>query len=164
MTDSEPRKVAVDDLPDAPNPTRHKKEVDEAVGATEFGFNVFVADPGQQLPWGEHRHPSHEELFYVTAGEIRVETPERDYRVRSGEAFFVPPGARQRAVAAGEEPARVIAVGAPKADDGAIIEEQCPECGDETDRDYEARDHGETYVFSCASCGAELTEMTAGPE
>ena len=35
--------VAVDDLPDAPNPTRRKKEVDEAVGATAFGFNVYVA-------------------------------------------------------------------------------------------------------------------------
>ncbi|NHN60639.1 MULTISPECIES: cupin domain-containing protein [Halorussus] len=164
MTDGEFRKVAVDDLPDAPNPTRRKKEVDEAVGATEFGFNVFVADPGQQLPWGEHRHPDHEELLYVLAGEIRVETPDGDYRVESGEAFFVPPEARQRAVAAGEEPARIVAVGAPKAADGAIIEEECPECGEETDRDYEERDGGETYVLSCASCGAELTEMTAGPE
>jgi quercetin dioxygenase-like cupin family protein len=139
MTDSEFRKVAVDDLPDAPNPTRRKKEVDEAVGATEFGFNVYVADPGQQLPWGEHRHPSHEELLYVVAGEIRAETPGDDYAVGLGEAFFVPPGAQQRAVAVGEGPARVIAVGAPKVDDGAIIEEQCPECD------------------------AELTRMGAGP-
>jgi hypothetical protein len=45
-------KVAVEALPDAPNPTRHKKEVDEAVGATEFGFNVYQATPGQRIPWG----------------------------------------------------------------------------------------------------------------
>ncbi|NEU55214.1 cupin domain-containing protein [Halorussus sp. MSC15.2] len=164
MTDSEFRKVAVEDLPDAPNPTRHKKEVDEAVGATEFGFNVYVADPGQQLPWGEHRHPNHEELLYVVEGEIRVETPDRDHDVRAGEAFFVPPDAKQRTVATGEGPARVIAVGAPKADDGAVIEERCPECGDETDRDYEERDGGDTYVLYCGDCGTEVRRMTAGPE
>jgi quercetin dioxygenase-like cupin family protein len=164
MTDSEFRKVAVDDLSDAPNPTRRKKEVDEAVGATEFGFNVYVADPGQQLPWGEHRHPSHEELLYIVAGEIRVETPGDNYAVGPGEAFFVPPDAKQRAVAVGEGPARVIAVGAPKIDDGAIIEEECAECGDETDRNYEERDDGNTYVLFCAECDTELTRMRAGPE
>jgi len=52
--------VTVEDLPDAPSPTRHKREIDEAVGATEFGFNVYVADPGEQLPWGYHHHPDHE--------------------------------------------------------------------------------------------------------
>lgn len=164
MTDEKVRKVAVDDLPDAPNPTRRKKEVDEAVGAAEFGFNVYVADPGQQLPWGKHHHPNHEELLYVIEGEIRVETSDDDYRVGAGEALFVPPGVTQRAVATGEDPARVIAVGAPKTSDGAIVKERCPECGDETDRDFEAVDGDDAYVLSCSGCGAELTRMTAGPE
>ena len=44
--DADVTKVAVAELPDAPNPTRRKREVDEAVGATEFGFNHYVADPG----------------------------------------------------------------------------------------------------------------------
>lgn len=164
MTDGEFRKVAVDDLPDAPNPTRHKKEVDEAVGATEFGFNVYVADPGQQLPWGSHRHSDHEELMYVVEGTIRVETPDADYEVGTGEAFFVPPGGKQRAVATGDTPARVVAVGAPKDSDSATIEERCPECGETTDRDYEVRDGGETYVLHCAACDTEVDRMTAGPE
>jgi len=164
MTDREFRKVVVDDLPDAPNPTRHKKEVDEAVGASEFGFNLYVADPGEKLPWARHRHPDHEELLYVLEGVVRVETPDGEYRVEAGEAFFVPPDASQRAVATGDAPARVIAVGAPKTSDGAVIEERCPECGAETDREYEVADDGETYVLYCADCGAEADRLVAGPE
>jgi len=163
-SDREFRKVVVDDLPDAPNPTRRKKEVDEAVGATEFGFNLYVADPGEQLPWARHRHPDHEELLYVLAGAVRVETPDGEYRVEAGEAFFVAPDASQRAVAAGDATARVIAVGAPKTSDGAVIEERCPECEVETDREYEIADGGETYVLYCADCGAEVDRLVAGPE
>ncbi|WP_224449855.1 cupin domain-containing protein [Haloprofundus salilacus] len=151
------RKVSVESVPNTPNPTREKKEIDEAVGATEFGFNVFTAEPGEQIPWGYHRHPDHEELFYVLSGELRVETPDGEFRVGTDEAFFVPRGAPNRAVAAGEEPCRFVAVGAPKDADGAVIEEECPACGDATDRTYEAvEDAGRTvYVLSCAECGVE---------
>lgn len=155
------RKVTIDDLPNAPNPTREKKEVDEAVGATEFGFNVFRADPGEQLPWGYHRHPEHEELFYVVAGEIVVETPEQEYAVAAGEAFFVPPGHLNLARAVGDGVAEVIAVDAPKGDDGATIEEECPACGDVTDRTSDAVAEGEetVYVLSCAECGVETSRF-----
>ncbi|MFC4359934.1 cupin domain-containing protein [Halobium salinum] len=149
------RHVVVDDLPNTPNPTRAKREVDEAVGATEFGFNVFEADPGERLPWGYHSHPEHEELFYVVAGTVEVDTPEVTHRVETGEAFFVPPNHPNRARAVGSEPARVLAVGAPKASDEAVVSEPCPNCGDETDRTHEVVDDGETYVLSCAACGGE---------
>ncbi|MFC7175750.1 cupin domain-containing protein [Halosegnis marinus] len=156
--------VVVDELPDAPNPTRHKKEVDEAVGATEFGFNVVTADPGEKVPWGYHSHPDHEELFYVLDGSLLVETPEREYEVAAGEAFFVPRGKPQRAVAGGDG-CRLVATGAPKATDGAVIEEECPECGETTGRDYRAEEVDETtvYVLSCAACGAETDRLTPGP-
>lgn len=154
--------VRVDDLPDAPNPTSHKKEVDEAVGATEFGFNVYTADPGERIPWGYHRHPNHEELFYVLSGELEVETAEGTVRVREDEAFFVPENAPQKARAVGDQPARVIIAGAPKQSDEAIIEEECPECGDVTDRTYEVGNE-ETYVLHCAACGAETDRFHAGP-
>lgn len=163
MTD-EFRKVTVEDLPDAPSPTRHKKEVDEAVGADAFGFNVFVADPGQKLPWGKHRHPDHEELLYVVDGRIRVETDGETFELDAGDALFVPRDEPQVAVAVGDDPARVVASGAPKSEDHTVLLEYCPECDAETDRDYEATDGGETYVLYCASCGAETDRLTAGPE
>lgn len=186
MTD-EFRHVRVEDLPDAPNPTRHKKEVDEAVGATEFGFNVVTADPGQQLPWGFHSHPDHEELFYVLSGTVEFETREpqggsdgrtgseregatretedRTYEVTAGEAFFVPRDRGQRGVAVGDEPARVVAVGAPKATDDAVIEEACPSCGAVTGRAFDSEQVDETtvYVLSCAECGTETDRLTPGP-
>jgi len=157
--------VAVDDLPDAPNPTRHKKEVDEAVGATTFGFNVIVADPGERVPWGYHRHPDHEELFYVLSGTLHVETPDRDYEVTADEAFFVPRDAPQRAVA-GEDGCRLVAAGAPKATDDAVLSEPCPACGAETDREYDAleTDEATVYVLTCADCGAETERLRPGPD
>jgi quercetin dioxygenase-like cupin family protein len=157
--------VVVEELPDAPNPTRHKKEVDDAVGATTFGFNVITADPGEQVPWGYHHHPDHEELLYVLDGRLRVETPAGAYDVDAGEAFFVPPGAPQRAVA-GEEGCRLVAVGAPKDTDRAVLAEECPACGEPTDRDYSAEETDETtvYVLTCAACGAETNRLTPGPD
>lgn len=165
MTD-EFRRVDVDALPDAPNPTRHKKEVDEAVGASEFGLNLLIADPGERLPWGFHRHPDHEELFYVLSGVVGFETDEGTYEVTAGEAFFVPRGRGQRGVAAGDEPARVVAVGAPKATDRAVIAETCPACGETTDREYhETTVDGRTaYLLACVDCGSETDRFVAGPD
>lgn len=151
------RKVTVEELPNTPNPTTAKREVDEAVGATAFGFNVYTAAPGERLPWGRHRHPDHEELLYVLAGELVVETAEGEVHLEPDDAFFVPPDHPNLARAVGEKPARVVAIGAPKDRDGAVIEEACPACGEVTDREYAVVPDGdaETYVLSCAACGAE---------
>jgi quercetin dioxygenase-like cupin family protein len=157
--------VTVDDLPDAPNPTRGKREVDEAVGARGFGYNVFVADPGEELPWGYHYHPDHEEVLHVLAGELRVETAAGERHVEAGEVLYIPPNHPQKAVAVGDDPARVIAVGAPKDADGATIVETCEACGERTDREFEATevDGTQVYVLSCAGCGAETDRFRPGP-
>ena len=149
--------LKVDDLESSPAPCRHKKEVDEAVGAAAFGFNVYTADPGEQLPFGYHYHPDHEELFYVIEGTVEFETADDEYQVEEGEVFFVPEGSPQRGRATGDSPARVIAVGAPKESDGAILEELCETCGKATDREYSqsTEDDGLVYVLTCAECGAE---------
>lgn len=153
--------LRVAEAPDAPSAADHKYEVDEGVGATAFGYNVYEADAGQRLPWGRHEHPDHEELFHVLAGSLAVETPAGDYRVGTGEALFVPPGHPQRAVAAADG-TRVVAVGAPKGSDGAVLSEPCPACGEATDRDHEAVDGGDTYVLYCADCGAETDRLDSG--
>jgi uncharacterized cupin superfamily protein len=159
-------RVSVSDLPDTPNPTSGKKEVDEAVGAEAFGFNVYEVRPGEQIPWGYHSHPNHEELFYVLAGAVAVETEEGTVRAESGDAVFVAPGEKNRAHNDGEETARVLAVGAPKDRDGAEIAEECPACGEVSGRTYETIEtaEGEVYVLSCAECGAEVRRFGAGPD
>ncbi|WP_435194731.1 cupin domain-containing protein [Natronomonas sp. EA1] len=154
--------LPADAAPDAPSPTRHKFEVDEAFSITEFGFNVFVADPGQRLPWGTHSHPDHEELFYVIEGQVSFETPDREYVVEAGEVFFVPRDHPQKGVAVGDVPARVVAVGAPKATDDAVIEEECPECGEMTGRTFDEEDGA--YLLYCAECGEQVDRLVSGPE
>lgn len=160
-----PTRIDVSALPDAPNPSDHKKEIDEVVDSEELGFNVIVAKPGQKLPWGYHHHPNHEEFLYVIEGTVRFETADGEREVGENEALFVPPGARQKGVAVGDEPARVVAVGAPKASDEAVLEEPCPDCGERTDREYEViEEDGETVIaLSCAACGAETDRLHAGP-
>lgn len=161
------RRVAVGEVENTPNPTRAKRELDEALGIAEFGLNYYEADPGERVPWGYHRHPDHEEAFYVLAGELEVETPDGTYPVGPDEVFFVPAGAPNRAVAVGSEPCRFLAVGAPKESDGAVIRERCPSCGAETDRESEVEGVGEgadpereEYVLTCAACGAETDRFS----
>ncbi len=153
--------VTVDALPDVPAPSRHKKEVDEAVGATEFGLNVYIAEPGERLPWGYHYHPEHEELFYVIAGRLVLDTPDEEIVVEEGDAVFVPAGAKNRARVVGEERARVIAVGAPKETDSAVIEDECPACGELTGRTADA--DGDAWILSCEACGEPVDRIVAGP-
>lgn len=158
------RKVDVDEIADVPSPTTHKKEVDEAVGATTFGFNVYEVAPGEEVPWGYHYHPEHEELFYVLEGTLHVKTPDGEYEVGADEAFFVPAGAPNFAYA-DDERVRFVAVGAPKESDQAVIRETCPECGEATGRDYEVLEEGGevVYVLHCAECGAEAKRFASGP-
>lgn len=173
------RAVAVGELPDGLSPARSKKEIDEAVGATAFGCNRYEADAGEALPWGRHYHPDHEELFYVIAGELAVETPGGTVRIGADEALFVPPGCRNlaRAVADGT---RVLAVGAPKGNDRAVIEEECPACGErtggeavrvgeadgtretgeETGEATTGGDGGPTYAVRCVECGTEFRRIS----
>jgi quercetin dioxygenase-like cupin family protein len=157
---TEYRKVAVADVENTPNPTRAKHELDEVMGASTFGLNYYVAEPGEQVPWGRHRHPDHEEAFYVLEGRLRVETPDGDYSVAPDEVFFVPADHWNRAVAVGDDPCRLLAIGAPKETDSAVIEEECPECGKVTRREYEIREEGDVYVLTCAHCGAETTRFS----
>lgn len=159
-------RVTVSELPDAPNPTSHKREVDEAVGATAFGFNVYEAAPGEQIPWGYHSHPEHEELFYVLSGRLAVDTEEGVVRADAGDAVFVAAGEANRVRNDGDETARVVAVGAPKDSDDAVIEEPCPTCGEvsEWTRETVEADGRTVSVLSCASCGAEVRRFGAGPD
>lgn len=156
---SEYRKLAVEDVENTPNPTRVKRELDEAVGATAFGLNYYVADPGEQVPWGRHRHPDHEEAFYVLSGELQVETPEGEFSVGADELFFVPENCWNRAVAVGDEPCRLLALGAPKDSDSSVIEDECPECGELTRWETERMDDAEGWVLRCSDCGAETKRI-----
>jgi uncharacterized cupin superfamily protein len=158
--------VVVDDLPDAPGPSDHKKEIDEAIGCETIAANFYVAQPGQRLPFGYHGHAGQEELFYVVDGRVVFDTEDGDVTVEAGEAFFVPPEHFQGSRAAGDDPARVLAIGAPRDALGVTIREPCPACGEVTERDvaFGTEDGDRVATLTCSSCGAETDQYTPGPE
>lgn len=147
--------VRVDELQNALSPATAKREVDEALGIDSFGFNVYTVAPGEQIPWGRHYHPRHEEVFYVLEGTLTVETPSASLVVEAGEAIAIPPGQPNRAHNDSEDVVRLVAVGAPKETDEAVIEERCPSCDEVTERRSERRDGGGTVVLFCTGCGVE---------
>jgi uncharacterized cupin superfamily protein len=109
--------------PDRPSEMRY---VSEAVGLENVGLRVYDVAPGEEIPLsGMHYHDEQEEVFYVLAGELSVETPDGSYAVESGRFFVAEPGSPHRAYNAADADAdlRVLAVGAPAVDDGHAYEE-----------------------------------------
>lgn len=151
------RKVNIQNINSTVSPASKKIELDEAVGAETFGVNLFTAHPDEQLPWGYHRHPNQEEILLVLSGEIEVNTPNEVYHVSENEAIFVPMDHKQCAAAVGNAPASVIAIGAPKASDEAIIEEQCERCDEVTQHEPQIKNghDNESHALSCVNCGTE---------
>ena len=107
----------VEPMPDRPSETR---DVADAVGLSNVGLRVYEVAPGEDVPIsGLHYHDEQEEAFYVVAGELSVETPDRDHVVPEGQFFVAEPGSAHRAhnAADADDDVRVVAVGAPSVDD-----------------------------------------------
>lgn len=157
--------IRVNVLPDEPSYAMHKKNVSDAVGASNVAVNVYSALPGESISLGYHRHAEQEEIFYVIEGTIAFETEQGGFWIETGEAFFVPTNAPHRCRAAGDEMARVIAIGSPRASEDLVFSEWCPECSHDTDRDREyLTEDVETIVLRCTECGAETDRVRAGME
>ncbi|MEF8800222.1 MAG: hypothetical protein V5A38_07680 [Halolamina sp.] len=54
----------------------------------------------------------------------------------------------------------MLALGAPKDSDSAVIEERCPGCGEVTRWESERMDNGEGWVLHCPECGTETTRFS----
>jgi uncharacterized cupin superfamily protein len=97
----------------------------------------------------------------VIAGRLVLDTPGEEIVVEEGNAVFVPAGAKNRARVVGDERARVIAVGAPKETDSAVIEEECPAGGEVTGRTADA--DGDARILACEACGEPVERIVAVP-
>lgn len=113
--------VDPEELPVADDPTReaNRRSISGEVGLRNLGAHLYEAAPGEMIPLAYHYHDEQEELFYVLAGTMSVETPEETLIVDAGEVFVVEPESPQRAYVADDAagPARVLVVGAPSVDD-----------------------------------------------
>ena len=105
-------------LPAAPDRPSTKRSISDAAGLSNLAAHVYEVAPGEAIPLAYHVHDEQEELFYVTAGELHVETPEGEFVVGDGEAFAVEPESPQRAFVPDDgAPTTALVVGAPPVDD-----------------------------------------------
>jgi uncharacterized cupin superfamily protein len=107
---------AVEPTPDRPSIHR---AIGDAAGLSGLAVNRYEAAPGEQLPLAYHYHDEQEELFYVLAGELHVETPEGTFSAGADEVFVAEPESPHRAYnpADADAPVEVLAIGAPAVDD-----------------------------------------------
>jgi mannose-6-phosphate isomerase-like protein (cupin superfamily) len=108
--------ASIEPTPDRPSVQR---AIDDVAGLSNLAAKRYEVEPGEDIPLAYHYHDEQEELFYVLAGQLHVETPERTYRVDADEAFVVEPDSPQRAHNPGDADERVVvlAVAAPPVDD-----------------------------------------------
>ncbi|WP_121820171.1 cupin domain-containing protein [Halostella salina] len=111
--------VVLDDVEPTPDRPCTRRSISETADLDNVAVNVYEPEPGEAIPLAYHYHDEQEEVFYVVAGELSVETPEGTHVVAANEAFVVEPDSPQRAFVAedADGAARVLAVGAPAVDD-----------------------------------------------
>jgi quercetin dioxygenase-like cupin family protein len=106
------------DLPETPDYPCDRRSVSDAADLDALHLAVYELAPGEQLPRTYHYHERREEAFYVVAGRLHVETPDREYVVDAGEVFVATPDSPHRAYNPddAERRVRVLGTGAPKTD------------------------------------------------
>jgi mannose-6-phosphate isomerase-like protein (cupin superfamily) len=120
--------VATDEIEQFDDRPADVRSISTAAGLdyqdSPLGLRVYAADPGDQLPLSYHYHDEQVEVFYVLDGALHIETPEETFVVEADDAFVVEPGNPHRAhnPSDAEAPIRVLAIGAPSADDAHSYE------------------------------------------
>ncbi len=108
--------------PDRLEPTAEypcdRRSIADAADLSVLAAATYELAPGEELARAYHSHEQREELLYVLAGELHVETPDREYAVPAGRAFVAEPDSPHRpfAPADADGPVRVLGVGAPRYD------------------------------------------------
>ncbi len=144
------RRIAIDDIDQAGGAIDRRTQ-SPALGAQAVAINRYRLDPGEGLPGGLHAHMDQEEVFVVLEGTLTFETMDRDLPVRAGEAVRFAPGEFQSGFNDADDPAVVLALGAPLGTDDVRIPIECPECG-HPDLRLAGSDDGP--VITCPACPA----------
>lgn len=111
--------ISVDDVEQTPDRPCIQRAISDAAELDNLAMHHYEVDPGEQIPLAYHYHDDQEEVFYVLAGELHVETPDETYQVGTDETFVVEPDSPQRAYNPEDaaETVRTLVVGAPSVDD-----------------------------------------------
>lgn len=152
-------RVAVDALAAAPEGdlTVARRPLGEALGTTDVAVNHYRVAPGEALVGGLHAHLDQEEVFYVLDGAMTFATMRdpsatpRSVRVPAGEAIRFGRGEYQRGRNGDDDPAVVLALGAPPDSTSGREPRSCEACGDSDYLDTAMVD-GELRA-RCPACG-----------
>ncbi|WP_225332804.1 cupin domain-containing protein [Halomicrobium urmianum] len=119
------RIVPVDEIDPTPDRPSVQRAISDVAGLDNVAVNLYEPEPGEPIPLAYHYHDEQEELFYVLAGRLVVETPEGDLEATRGEVIVVEPENPQyaRNPEDASETAKVLAIGAPSVDDVHAYEE-----------------------------------------
>jgi len=106
------------DLPATDDYPCDRRGLSDAADLHALHAATYEMAPGEQLARTYHYHEQREELFYVVAGTVHVETPDEEFVLAPGEVFIAEPDSPHRAFNpdTAASPARVLGVGAPKSD------------------------------------------------
>ncbi len=107
-------RAALADLERNPEKPSDRWEVSPALGLDGYNFNVAVLAPGERLSrTAYHYHPGQEEFFYVLRGTCRVEVEDGSFDLGPDEMVVFRPGVVHLLHNPHDEPAKLVAVGAP---------------------------------------------------
>jgi mannose-6-phosphate isomerase-like protein (cupin superfamily) len=156
-------RISVDEVPVPDEETRiERRKLTAPLSATELSLNHYVLYPGQALCESLHAHMDQEELFVVLDGTVSFETREGQVVVDTDEVIRFAPGEFQRGRNAGETPAVVLGIGAPRDTDDLRIartptfgDVSCPDCGLDNMRLVVREDDS---ALVCPACETELDE------
>lgn len=97
-----------------------RRAISDAAELLALHAATYEMAPGEQLSRTYHYHKQREELFYVVSGTVHAETPEGEFVIETGEVFIAEPESPHRVFTpeTADSSARVLGVGAPKADPG----------------------------------------------
>jgi uncharacterized cupin superfamily protein len=112
------RHLDPDNLPASDEYPCDRRSISDAVGLSSLHAATYEMSPGEQLARTYHYHEQREELFYVLSGTVHIETPDKEFTADTGEVFVAEPNSPHRAFVPEDAAngARVLGVGAPKAD------------------------------------------------
>jgi len=127
--------AALDSTPDHPS---ERRSISDAVDLSSLAAAVYEIEPGERLSRTYHYHEAREELFYVLAGTLTVQTPDEQYEVPAESVFVAEPGSPllPHVPADAAESARVLGVGAPGYDPAKPYDPD----GSDSDPDHSAVD------------------------
>lgn len=137
------------------------RQLADALSVEGFALNHFELEPGQSTAHSIHKHPVQEEVFLVLSGSVSVERPGAadDVHLTADDLLRVPPDTFQFVVNRSDEPATLLALGAPREyQERSRYLIDCPACETETEQTIGTRepaDGDRVIVCECEACDAE---------